>query len=278
MTETIDFFKDIAPPTISLIVTSIISLSIGVYLEKFKNRLTFIKYKISYESIATANYNDYWGKIEVFYNDRKTNHLNFITIYLTNDSNRDFKDLYVDLRVDNSSSIKGSHAYYIDSEKLVLLEQTYYDGLINVIEKEKIDSQKKEENPEYQTPLSLQDEINYYQRNQKYYLPVFNRDSEIRLNILVENFEAKIPKVNIDIKHIGLKLIEEEDKYVMERKSGITAIIYGLSIFIIIAIGLGFIYPGSLTPIIILGIVGALYIIIGAFISKPIQSILNYFK
>src|SRR5690606_13167267 len=135
----IDFLKEIAPTTISLIVTSIISLSIGIYLEKFKNKLTFLKYKILFHPLATSNNNDYWGNIEVYYNGNKTNHLNFITIYLNNDSNRDFKDLYIDLWVDANSNIQSQNAYYLDSGKPILLEQEHYKGLVNVIEKNKKD-------------------------------------------------------------------------------------------------------------------------------------------
>src|SRR5690606_190701 len=180
--------------------------------------------------------------------------------------------------VDANSNIQSQNAYYLDSGKPILLEQEHYKGLVNVIEKNKKDLKHRQENPDYITPENLQTEISYYQKNQKYHIPVFNRNSEISLNVLVENSQTNTPKVNIDIKHTGIKLIEEEDKYVMEKRLGVTTIIYGLIVFILVTVFLGIKYPNSLFPIVTIGIVGLLNLFIGLLISKIIQFTRNYLK
>lgn len=273
-----EFLKDIAPTTISLIITGIISLSIGIYLEKFKNRLTFIKYNFLFQPLATSNQNEFWGNIEVYYNGLKTNHLNFITIILNNDSNKDFQDIFIDVWVDKDSFIKGQNGFYVDTGKQILLEQNHYNRLVDVLNRNKEDIEKKNQDPNYSTPIQLQNDIAYFQTNSKFYLPVFNRKSEIRFNILAENNNGQQPNIGIDIKHKGLKLIKENDKYDEERKLGVGMIVYGTIIYIITAVILAINFSNSLKPLIVLGIIGVLNLVIGLFIYRLIQFIKNYLK
>lgn len=273
-----EFLKDIAPTTISLIFTGLVSLVIGIYLEKFKNRLTFIKYNFLFQPLATSNQNEYWGNIEVYYNGLKTNHLNFITVILNNDSNTDFEDIFLDIWVDKDSFIKGQNGYYVDSGKTIPLEQNHYNRLVEVVNRNKEDIEKRNQDPSYTTPIQLQNDIDYFQTNSKFYLPVFNRDSEIRFNILAENNNGKQPIIGIDIKHKGLKLIRENDKYDEDKKLGIGMIVYGIIIFIITAVFLSINFSYALKPLLILGIVGILNLILGLFVYRLIQFIKNYLK
>ncbi|SHF04013.1 hypothetical protein SAMN05444278_1264 [Psychroflexus salarius] len=274
----IEFLKDIAPTTISLITTGLVSVIIGIYLEKFKNRLTFIKYNILFQPLATSNQNEYWGNIDVYYNGLKTNHLNFMTLILENDSNKDFQNIFVDIWVDKNSFIKGQNGFYVDSGKSIPLETSHYNRLVEVVEQNKLDILKREENPDHITPINLQNDINYFQTNSKFYLPVFNRKSEIKFNILAENDNGQQPNIGIDIKHKGLKLIKENDKYDEDKKLGLGMITYGLIVFVLITAILLYYYPQSITPILILGIVGLLNLVFGLFIYRLFQTIKNYLK
>lgn len=273
-----EFLKDIAPTTISLIITGLVSLAIGIYLEKFKNRLTFIKYNILFQPLATSNQNEYWGNIEVYYNGLKTNHLNFMTIILENDSNKDYQDIFIDIWVDKNSFIKGQNGFYVDSGKTIPLEKNHYNGLVEVLKQNTENIEKQKQDPNHITPLKLENDIEYFQTNSKFYLPVFNRKSEIKFNILAENDNAQQPNIGIDIKHKGLKLIKENDKYDEDKKLGIGMITYGLIIFVLMTILLSYYFPESLKPIIILGIVGFLNLIFGLFIYRLFQFIKNYLK
>jgi hypothetical protein len=273
-----EFLQDILPTTISLVITSLISVGIGIYLEKFKNRLAFIKYNILFQPLATSNQNEYWGNIDVFYNGIKTNHLNFMTIILENDSNKDYQDIYIDIWVDKKSFIKGQNGFYVDSGKTIPLEINHYNGLKEVLKENAQDIEKRKEDSNYVTPVKLQNDIEYFQTNSKFYLPVFNRKSEIKFNILAENDNAQQPNIGIDIKHKGLKLIQENDKYDKDKKLGIGMITYGLIIFVTTTILLSYYFPESLTPIIILGIIGFLNLVFGLLIYRIFQFIKNYLK
>jgi len=273
-----DFLKDIAPTTISLIITGLVSLLIGIYLEKFKNKLTFIKYNFLFQPLATSNQNEFWGNIEVYYNGLKSNHLNFITITLNNDSNKDFQDIVLDIWVDKDSFINGQNGFYVDSGKTILVEQTHYDRLVEVIRRNNEDIEKKKQDSNHITPTQLQKDIEYFQTNSKFSLPVFNRNTEVRVNILAENNSGQQPQIGIDIKHKGLKLIKENDKYDEDRKLGIGMIAYGTIIFTITAIFLSISFPNALKPILILGVVGLLNLVLGLFIYRLIQLIKNFLK
>ena len=278
MENVTEFLKEIAPTTISLIFTGLVSLAIGIYLEKFKNRLTFIKYNFLFQPLATSNQNEYWGNIEVYYNGLKTNHLNFITAVLNNDSNTDFQDIFLDIWVDKDSFIKGQNGYYVDSGKTIPLEQNHYDRLVEVVNRNREDIEQRNQDPNYTTPIQLQNDIEYFQTNSKFYLPVFNRDSEIRFNILAENNNGKQPIIGIDIKHKGLKLIRENEKYDEEKKLGVGMLIYGTIIFIMTAVFLSINFLNALKPLLILGIVGVLNLVLGLFVYRLIQFIKNYLK
>ena len=160
----IEVLKDIAPTTISLIVTSLISIAIGIYLEKFKNRLTFIKYNILFQPLATSNQNEYWGDIEVYYNGLKTNHLNFMTIILENDSNKDYQDIFIDIWVDKNSFIKGQNEFYVDSGKTIPLENNHYNRLLEVVQQNTQDIALQKEDPNHATPANLQNDLDYFQQ------------------------------------------------------------------------------------------------------------------
>ena len=273
-----EFLQSIAPTTISLIITGIVSLAIGIYLEKFKNRLTFIKYRIFFQPLATSNENEYWGNIEVYYNGSKSNHLNFATIELINDSNKDFQDVIIDVWVDKDTFIKGQNGFYSDTGKSILMENNHYIGLTETIKQNSEDISKRQKNPNHITPVKLQNDIVYYQSNVKFHLPVFNRKSDIKFNILVGNEKANQPIFGIDIKHKGLKVIKQDDKYDEERKLGIGTITFGTLFFVLITIIIYFKFPNSLIPTIILGIAGVLHLVVGTFIYKLIQFIRNYLK
>lgn len=84
-----EFLQHLIPSTVSLIVTGVATLLIGIYFEKFRNRLVFVKYEVQYQPLATSSETEYWGRIDVYHNGTLKQHLNFITIKIENDSNRD---------------------------------------------------------------------------------------------------------------------------------------------------------------------------------------------
>jgi hypothetical protein len=118
--------EKIIPPTITLLITTSISILVGVYLEKFKSKLIFLKYTISFSQLGTSIQDSYWGNIEVTYNGTLTKYLNFVTITLINDSSNDVpKDIYLDIWVNPQAQILGFSGNYNEIGNAISLETNY---------------------------------------------------------------------------------------------------------------------------------------------------------
>ncbi|AZA56204.1 hypothetical protein [Chryseobacterium shandongense] len=268
-----EYLEKFIPPTIALLITGLISVIIGLYLEKFKSRLVFLKYRIISNSLATTIQNEFWGNIEVQYRGRKTNHLSFVTIELVNDSNVDLENVNIDIWVDTESQILGNDGYYDNSGNSILLEQGYYSYYTQIIQKNQEDIENKSTAPDHVTPQQLINETKWISTNKKFNLPVFNRHTSIRINLLIENFKGQVPAVNVSILHKSVKLITQRDKAEEDKRLGVNMIVWGLIIFILSCFFVQRFYLDATTPIIIIGITGVLQLFIGLIIYRLINTI-----
>lgn len=271
-----EFFHQFFPPTLTLFLTAIISVIIGLYLEKFKSRLVFLKYKIIYNSLGTTIQNEFWGNIEVHYGGNKTNHLNFVSIHLINESNTDLENVNVDIMLDFNNQILGHHGIYDESRNVILLEQNYYNYFIDVSQRYQQESEKITLNSDYIIPVQLTNEIKWVLSNKKFNLPVFNRRTSIQIDLLIENFNGEQPEINLSVLHKSVKLINQRDKTEEEKRMGISMIVWGLLIFIVSCIIVGIFNKDSITPIIIIGIFGVLQLFFGLMIYLIIKFIKQY--
>jgi len=269
-------FDKIIHSSFSLIVSSIIAILIGIYIEKFKSRLSILKYKIFFHPLATTTLNDFWGNIQALYNNRPTNHLNFITLEIFNESNNDFQDVDIDVWVDVNSQILGQSGNYKDTGNAILLEADHNIKISEIFEISNKEEIKKQGDPSYVIPVSIQNNVRWALSNQKFNLPVFNRRSAVTLNLLVENFKGQQPEIVVSILHKSIKLLkqEEQDKYL--KKLLIQVIIWGLLIFIIGFIILMDEYPTAKIPIIYTGILGLTYTLFGLIISKVVTFVRRF--
>jgi len=268
-----EYLEKLLPPTIALIFTSIIGLVIGIYLEKFKVRLVYLKYKLFFNSLGTTVQNEFWGDIEVVYRGRNANHLNFVTAEIYNDSNIDLQNVNVDIWVDGKSLILGHEALYNEAGNAIYLEQSYYDLYSQVLQRNQDDMIAKEQNPEHVTPIQLTNEVSWVLTNKKFHLPILNRHTSIKVNLLLENFNGQIPQVRLSILHKSVKLVTQRDKAEQEKRLGINMILWGLIFYILISLFVLKQFPESSVPIILIGIAGVLYLVVGFFIYRIIKYI-----
>ena len=267
METTVELSKFI-PATVSLIVTGLASLTIGIYLEKFRNKQTFLKYKIFSQPLATTSQNDYWGNIIVSHNNRVVNHLSFVTIEVKNDSSHDIENLNIDIWVDNQSQILGVSGFYNESKNSILLEQGYYNYYTDVLERNLIDANQAKENPNHITSSQLTNEIQFVSSNKKFHLPVFNRHTSITIHLLAENFKGLDPLVFVSILHKSTKLILEVDKEFENKRTTTWMISIGIIVFIAGFFLLLNQYTNATTPLILCAILGLTYSLIGLAIYK----------
>ncbi|MFB2121444.1 hypothetical protein [Parapedobacter sp. 2B3] len=268
-----DYVEKIAPPTIALLVTALVSVVIGIYLEKFKTRLVQLKYQLFFNPIATTIQNEFWGNIEVKYKGRQANHLSFVTVHLSNDSNIDLENVNIDIWVDQDSQILGHDGFYNDGGNSILLEQGYYSHFLDVIQRNQADIEQAQLDPQHITPTQLSNEIKWVLANKKFNLPILNRHTSIRLNLLTENFNGNVPQVRVSVLHKSVRLVTEEDKAAEDKRLGINMIVWGLIIFILGTWVVQRNYSEATIPIIIIGTLGVLYLLIGLVVYRLIKFI-----
>ena len=248
---------------IPLVITGIISLIIGTLLEKFKTRLAVLKYKISFQSIGTSSQIDHWGAIEVYHNKRLTKHLNFVTIEIENSSKIDQQDLNIDVSCDQQSQFLGYSAFYNVSNTAILLEQNHFDYYSDVLRRNQNDIDQSSQNPNHITPPGLTNEINWVQTNKKFHLPVFNRKSKVTINLLVENFRGIVPSVDVNVLHKSVQILKDTDSDEELHKTLFWTFGVGLAVFTLGLVLLLNHYSSNKEPVIITGMLGLFYSLIG---------------
>jgi hypothetical protein len=268
-----EYLEKLIPPTIALIITALISVVIGIYLEKFKARLVLLKYRLFFNALGTTIQNEFWGNIEVLYMGRHTNHLSFITVEMSNDSNRDLENVNIDVWVDQDSQFLGHNGFYDEGGNSILLEQGYYTYFTQVNQRYQEDLKLREADPEHVTPTQLANEINWVLTNKKFHLPIFNRHTSIKINLLTENFKGVTPQLRVSVLHRSVKLVTQKDKAEEDKRLGINMIIWGLLAFIIGTWIVQKQYSGATTPIVIVGILGVLYLFFGLLVYRLIKFI-----
>ena len=258
-----DVFEKFIPTTVSLIVTGLISVIIGIYFEKFKNKIIFLKYKLFFQPLATTSQNEYWGEIAVFHNKRIVKHLSFVTVEIKNDSNNDIDNINVDIWTDNESQFLAVRGVYNEIGNAILLDKDYFNYYLDVLARNQQDLDDRNINPNHETPQQLISEIALVMANKKFHLPVFNRHTSITLNFLVENFKGLQPPVVVSVLHKSVKLLKEEDKEKERKRRAIWTLAIGLSIFIICFSLLLKFYADSTVEIYLCGILGLTYSLFG---------------
>jgi len=266
-----EYLEKLLPPTIALLITALISVVIGIYLEKFKARLVFLKYRLFFNALGTTIQNEFWGNIQVSYMGRQTNHLSFVTVEMSNDSNNDLENVNIDLWVDQDSQFLGHNGFYDEGGNSILLEQKYYAYYTQVLQRNDDDLELRAINPDHITPIQLSNEINWILTNKKFHLPIFNRHTSIRINLLTENFKGKTPQVRVSVLHKSVKLVTQKDKSEEEKRLGINMIIWGLLAFIFGTWIVQRHYSDATIPIIIVGVIGVLYLVFGLLVYRLIK-------
>ena len=203
--------EKLIPPTIALLITALLSVFIGIYLEKFKARMVQLKYRLFFNPLGTTIQNEFWGNIEVRYKGRQSSHLSFVTVDMSNDSNIDLENVNVDIWVDQDSKILGHNGFYDESGNSILLEHGYYTYFMQVNQRNEEDLQMAQIDTDHITPNQLTNEINWTHTNKKFHLPIFNRHTSIRLNLLTENFKGKTPQLRVSVLHKSVKLVTEQE-------------------------------------------------------------------
>jgi len=273
--STATLVEKIIPPTITLLVTTSISILVGVYLEKFKSKLIFLKYTMSFSQLGTSIQDSYWGNIEVTYNGIVTKYLNFVTITLINDSSNDVqKDLYLDIWVNPQAQILGFSGNYNEIGNAISLEANY-QARFNIASQALSDlNTKKLTDPTLVMSNELKQEIEWVMKNRRVHLPIFNRNSSANINLLVESLDGTMPNVYPSILQTSVTLIKQEDSEIQKKAKTFQINIYSAIVYIIGLVLIFISYPESKIIISLTVLIGC----IAFFVARLLYLFLKFLK
>lgn len=184
-------------------------------LDTWRNKIPRLQYSINKSALGTSAQDDYFGKVQVLYNDKPVNNLYLCSLTLVNTSNKDFKDIEVTVWCDSDSIILVSRATRSDTINPLSLTEKYEEKQKNV----------SEEN------------VKLVWSYRPYAIPVINRDDSVVFSCLVTTFGKSEPSIYLNCDHMGLKVEADfrEPKLFWGENQGVAALI-GLFVTAIISI------------------------------------------
>ncbi len=272
-----DIINKLIPPTISLIVTSLFGLLVGIFVEKFKNRLRIITYDIYTRNLKPNLSKNLSGNLKITLNERVIDSLRTAYVEFENKNNIDLENVVIKFNINQGAVFQGSEGYL--GESLSWLNWTdnhnnYFQKVLN-----DYNSLPIGENGMRKIPDDLQNQINYVNQNQEYIIPVFNRKEKAHFNFVFEDpFDGTSANLFTTIVHKSVKLERKMDDEKAEKRNLWSAIAIGTTLVAIVLGFMSYSYPNEKTLIIISGIIGFSYSIVGVLILRIYDRVRSYFK
>lgn len=176
--------NSLIPPTISLIVTSLFGLLIGILVEKFKNRLRVITYDIYTQNLKPNLSKNLSGNLKITLNERVIDTLRTAYVEFENKNNIDLENIVIKFNVSQGAIFQGSEGYLFNSLSWLNWTESHNSNFQSVLSDY---SELPTDNEGIkQVPDELQNRINYVNQNQEYLIPVFNRKESAHFNFLLK--------------------------------------------------------------------------------------------
>jgi len=165
-------------------ITFVAGLFVKHIFELYRNRIAKLQYSISTSFLGASGHDNYFGKVQVLYNDSLVENLYLCTINLVNTSNRDFKDIEITVWTDVNAIILVSSALKAGTINALTLTHQYVTECQNI---------------------TAQTAKLVWSRR-PYVIPVLNRDDKVTFSCLVTNPNKGEPAVYLNCEHPGLKI------------------------------------------------------------------------
>ncbi len=270
-------WKDLIPGIISLTITSLVALYVGIFVERFKNRLRTIAYSISSQYLKPQLSSNLGGKLKITINDREINHLKLTTVELENKNNVDLDNVIVGFYL-QSGTFQGGEGYCLSNRTPVfwsLNHSDYYQEVLDEYNNSPIDNVTNQK----AITIELQDKIDYVNKNQYFLIPVFNRKEVVVFSFLHESLSGNSPsELGISINHKSVKLVQGIDQQIALKKKTNISVIIGMILTVFSIIILSLIYPENKYLIIFTSLFALLSSLIGILIILFFEKIVSFFK
>ncbi len=170
------------------ILISTITFILGIFIkhiwDKFKNRISELKYTVWHRYLGGTIDDSRFGSLKLLYNDKPIKNLYMSTILLSNESNRDLSDLELNIICDSNSAILISYGKNRASLNELLFTDKYNAVLVN-------------RKPE---------DLEFIFKRRDYKLPVLNRGDKVDVTLLTTNNKGIQPVITISCDYPGVKM------------------------------------------------------------------------
>ncbi len=265
------------PPTITLIITSLFGLFVGVLVEKFRNRFRTIEYSIRSQRIIPPLSNNLGEQISIKLNDREINTLKVATVEIENVNSIDIENVIVRFSLGRNSWFQGNEAYISKNFTNLNWMQNYTDNFEEVVKD--YSSCVTDEKGEKIISEELQNRINYVLGNRDYIIPVFNRKEKAIFNFLIEDpIDGSEAGIFPSIVHKSVNFIQKSDDAKQKQRDLWLVVGIGTIVVSIIVILIVLQNPEQRNLIILSAIVGLSYSTFGILLLFGFRKIKSFFK
>ncbi|GHE72813.1 hypothetical protein [Roseivirga thermotolerans] len=233
---------------ILMLVAAFVGFAANYFLERFRDRMIYLKKKITNQAIASSH-QTYWGNIKVLYNELETVHVSLTKVEIINDSNRDIDNFNLLITCDNNSRILASQGTNMDNQMPLHLTEEYLIA-------------KKESNS-----VNLDKFVQYS-------VKVLNRKSSIIIDLVLDSSLIQVPFVEVIIEKKGIKL--SEYKIFDQSRYGWSIVITGILALLVFDLAIYFSEIERQLAIILSFIAGALNFFIGGLIVEGFKRIKSF--
>ncbi len=269
--------NSLLPTTITLIVTSLFGLLIGIVVEKFKNKLRIIYYDIYTQNLKPNVSKNLTGNLKISLNERVIDSLRTAYVEFENKNNVDLENVVIKFNISQGAIFQGSEGYIRNSLSWLSWTEKHNDYFQKVLSD--FNALPLDDNGIRQTSDELQHRINYVNQNQEYLIPVFNRKESAHFNFLFEDpLDGNTAVLLTSITHKSVKLERKMDDDKAAKRNLWTAVVIGTILVIIMLSFMSYHNSAQTSLIVIAGVVGFSYSIVGFFLLSIYKRIREYFK
>lgn len=209
------FTLDLASKVFIVVITIVLTASVTILVERYKNRNLYLKKSIDYQLIGMTS-TSHWGDIKILYNNNLINNVYLFNVTIFNHSNLDApKDLEVIFSVNNDSFFLREFGQITNGDVvrgLKLRDQywrdftTVYNSYINLDEQARLAN------------LGLKQQLDYFNSEKPFILPILNRKTSATFSFLIGSNGADIPILNIGVYEPNIKIEWFESVQQKERR------------------------------------------------------------
>ncbi len=236
------------------LTSSIITLIVANLWSKFRNRIAVLNYQVWHQYLAASGSDPAFGSVQVLYNNISVQNLYMSTVKIVNDSNRDLKNVIVNIQSDPDSVILISNGYNRSSLKSLSFTEEYGAALI------------------------AKANISYLITHRDYLAPVINRGDQLTFTLLVSNNANKQPYLTLGCDHVGVKLKFSQGLPELMGEPILHSSRIGILLALLLCFPIVYYIPNKVIAVLVAAVVGIFAVVLGILarkISKFVIKILS---